>query len=276
MGDRPAWKNEYTLLCERCGYVIEGLPTAGACPECSKPIQESLPERREGSQWQRDPRITRFHHAMCSTLRHPLQTLDEIRPFQKRDRRLSMLSMLAAGFLISLVWWSPWVFLFDNEITLNDRIIHFAIGCCFSLVSAIALACLMWILTRVETVGLGVIARTRKFRIPASYRRTITAHGCAGWVLGSLLFIASSGVANQTLGAFTPDVQTITFTNGQSIQAQPVAGAELPVWLRRVVWHSRWLGLLVGFMWFEIFAYLGVRRLKYVNTAKPNGEAESS
>ena len=33
MPDRP-WKDEYTLLCEKCGYVIEGLEDSKVCPEC--------------------------------------------------------------------------------------------------------------------------------------------------------------------------------------------------------------------------------------------------
>ncbi|MEZ6318065.1 MAG: hypothetical protein R3B49_04810 [Phycisphaerales bacterium] len=52
MPERP-WADEYTVLCERCGYVVEGLDPAGACPECGKPIAESLPERRVGTPWQR-------------------------------------------------------------------------------------------------------------------------------------------------------------------------------------------------------------------------------
>ena len=35
--------DEYTLLCERCGYIIEGLPTDNPCPECNRPIALSLP-----------------------------------------------------------------------------------------------------------------------------------------------------------------------------------------------------------------------------------------
>ena len=35
--------------------MIEGLDTQGHCPECGKPIAESLPERRIGTPWQQSP-----------------------------------------------------------------------------------------------------------------------------------------------------------------------------------------------------------------------------
>ena len=35
------WTDEYTLLCEKCGYVIEGLDTNGNCPECGTKLIES-------------------------------------------------------------------------------------------------------------------------------------------------------------------------------------------------------------------------------------------
>lgn len=34
------------LLCETCGYILNGLPQESRCPECGQPIVESLPETR--------------------------------------------------------------------------------------------------------------------------------------------------------------------------------------------------------------------------------------
>lgn len=41
------------LLCERCGYDLEGMARDDNCPECGRAIVESLPERRSGTPWQR-------------------------------------------------------------------------------------------------------------------------------------------------------------------------------------------------------------------------------
>lgn len=41
----PAWEPR-TPQCESCGYNIARLTTKGRCPECGRPIADSLPERR--------------------------------------------------------------------------------------------------------------------------------------------------------------------------------------------------------------------------------------
>lgn len=40
-------------VCERCGYALAGLSLEGACPECAKPVRESLLGPRAGTPWQR-------------------------------------------------------------------------------------------------------------------------------------------------------------------------------------------------------------------------------
>lgn len=41
----PGWTPR-TARCEGCGYIITGLPKSTNCPECGRPVAESLPERR--------------------------------------------------------------------------------------------------------------------------------------------------------------------------------------------------------------------------------------
>lgn len=43
------------LLCEGCGYTLNGLPAGGNCPECGKPIAESVGNHRELSAFERHP-----------------------------------------------------------------------------------------------------------------------------------------------------------------------------------------------------------------------------
>src|SRR3982750_2622659 len=35
-----------SILCEGCGYTLDGLPSTSNCPECGKPIAESIGENR--------------------------------------------------------------------------------------------------------------------------------------------------------------------------------------------------------------------------------------
>jgi hypothetical protein len=44
---------ETDLLCEACGYVLNGLPREGNCPECGRPIADSAASRRKPPAWER-------------------------------------------------------------------------------------------------------------------------------------------------------------------------------------------------------------------------------
>ena len=48
----PAVPEESALLCEKCGYIVNGIPMDSLCPECAEPISESLPQNRQVSLWE--------------------------------------------------------------------------------------------------------------------------------------------------------------------------------------------------------------------------------
>jgi len=206
------WEDEYTLLCERCGYVIEGLPRDGACPECGRPIEDSLPERRTGTPWQRDGLTLRaIASTWLMTLSRPRTTLDQIRFDRGRP------SVVAFFFCL------PWLQLMP----------------------------LLLFLTWLEARGLGFIAARRGFRLSRHDAYMITAHGAAFWAIGwvpvwlTIIIVSIAEVAGLRRSSPVSDL---------SIIASTVAIA---------------LPSLAGFLLFETFAYLGLRRCRFANRVRP-------
>src|SRR4051812_49598289 len=50
----PIVPAESDLLCEACGYTLNGLPEDSNCPECGKPIRESIGSERQVPRWERE------------------------------------------------------------------------------------------------------------------------------------------------------------------------------------------------------------------------------
>lgn len=212
-----AWTDAFTLLCERCGYVVEGLATEGACPECGRPIAESLPERRVGTPWQQRRGMRSFVRTGLLTIVRPRRVLDLTRPDAKDGRALAR---RYAAFGVPL--WG--VFL---------------------------------LLTWVEANGLRFFGSRRGFRITEDIAWTVCGHGAVGWAIASIGLWIGAGLATAGFGV---SMRSYEATDYDPTLASALVGTGLG------------LGgglFLIGFLFFETFAWLGLRRLKYANRVRP-------
>jgi hypothetical protein len=259
---RP-WTDEYTLLCERCGYVIEGLPKEGACPECGTPIAESLPERRRSIAGQAPLRIA------LSDVRHPIRSLDTM-AIEDRCARHGTTMRLLASAAIGL-WCVPVALVFtvqrEREFSgFADALVDGLSGAMVLFGGTILLLGVAWasleFLTWVESTGLQVISRQRRTRITPAIASSVCARGSVGWLLGAVLSHVPLWVATLLWIALS-----------RSHDHGDYESPALPGWAWSPVELAPLLALaalIAGFLFFETFAWLGLRRLKYANRARPH------
>lgn len=233
-------REEYTLLCETCGYVLEGLDQGGNCPECGKPIKESLPElARPGSPWQQSPSL----RSLIDTCR---EMLYRPRPLLERVRIDAQSSASLEGWIVFLTSCvsgvTPWVFyLIWHAIDPRQRrrsflqeTGHVAL---YALVCTLFVAIVLTVLTSIERMGIQAYGRVHKRRITRAVAITVCAHACLGWVTASVLF-------------WIPIIALV------------ILDEELLAFLAPI-------GLFLGLLHFEILVWLGVKRCRYANRERP-------
>ncbi|MBL4808433.1 MAG: hypothetical protein JKY43_00045 [Phycisphaerales bacterium] len=254
---KTEWKDQYTLLCESCGYILENLNHSLPCPECGKPIQESLPQRRTGTPIQHWYTSKNARKTWWMTLRHPFKMLDIMR-FNLNDHEdiasTNIIIALAAPALILLAF------------TALDSIISVLLlffGYIFLLPLAWGFLLLM---TTTDSFIIRFFGNRKGFRISHAISNNIVAHGSVGWIIAGL------GSSIGILFIFAPYIITVRiFDMYETTQHNQI--------LQNLKSFGSWLipiSILGGILFFESFAYLGIRRCKYANTLRPKSTPEST
>lgn len=269
MSRERAWADEYTLLCERCGYALEGLDPAGTCPECAKPIAESLPERRTGTPWQRDPSTRAWARTALATLLHPNKTLERLHADTERaSAGLLWCYVLFASLCVPIgpVLFGVYSFISVAVVGGGDfTAMYLAYSVMIiggGLSAGLFAVPLLWFLTWIETRGLIFFGASRGVRLTRAYALAITAHAGGGWAIAGLgvligAVLVSWGLAVRA-GYTAPDYDPFL--------ASALVGTGLGVGTSLAI---------AGFMFFECFAYLGARWCRFANRTRPDAGTSS-
>jgi hypothetical protein len=187
-----------------------------------------------------------------ATVVTPRQTLSNVTLNMNRVAHLRDLSILVASIVVGGA--IPLV-LFGPSRPSRERVMFAgAVAIAVGVVCVLACAVMLQALTAIEAKGLQLIGRTRGWRVTPAIAQTIVAHGSVGWVIAAV-----TGSVFGVLSAVGFDRAWNSKHFGVWFN-WPVVFAGLAL-----------LGVLAGFLVFEVFAYVGVRRLRFANRARPAG-----
>lgn len=248
----PAAAPAAALLCETCGYVIDGLPTSGPCSECGRPVADSLPERRTGTAWQRSPGVRSWFITNFAAIFRRRQTFDTLRADNRGWRSLLIVNLIFA----SLALVAPWAGVLAGDpmrTARNSGISEYLVAAFAIPIEVLLVALFLYLLTWIEARGIRFFGGRRGWRITAPLSWQICAHASIGWTLAAVLMFAGLAASVpafallERLGALgRPGFMYFSLRDALGV----ILGAG---------------GFFIGLLVFETLVYIGVRRCRYAN-----------
>ncbi len=175
---------------------------------------------------------------------HPFKTIDTLQITEEDPSWLAW-EIIGLATITSLFFSSMLCLILTWDIELTGMFFFFSIP------PAGLLAAAFTLLTAIEAKGLQIIGKSRGFRITSGTAWAIVGHGSVGW------FVVGLSIA---FGTMTWAVEF----HFESKDNYSFAGQ-----VRQLGNLVMYPGALAGFLFFETFAYLGLRRCKYANRLRP-------
>ncbi|PCI09903.1 hypothetical protein COB72_05290 [bacterium] len=246
MAKPTPWKDEYTLLCQACGYVLEGLDLDTQCPECGKSIEESLAKDRPGTPWQRKASILSMIKTWYLVFRHPKRTIDEMRIDEADGIGFAVITPLLAMGIFSLAllpipFVSKYISLFGAVVGVGVvSVMYWLLGFTYSAIAS----------GRIRFA-----AKRRGYRVDRE----------VSWAL--------AGYASTALILIPLAVGTVIVTGfflGIAIDRDHLDRDHLLIIIYRMLaWNAFLFCLPISLVVFEVFTYIGLRRCRYTNRIRP-------
>lgn len=247
----------FSLLCESCGYDLEGTARDGRCPECGRPVSESLPEHRVGSAWQRSPGL--FSWAL--TGKRVLFGAE--REFASVSLRLGCRGLLVMNVAVAAALIvAPWTGVlvgdparaarggaYESVVLLVSFVVQAAIG-----------ALVLYLATLASAAATVAVGRSRGWRLTRRAAWCVACHASVGWIVVGvmpLLLMAVWYTVGTLLKIPVPGVVPGR-VRGMQISWQTVLGAGAPV-----------LGFALGSLVFISRLLVGARVCRYATEPAP-------
>ncbi len=243
-----------TLLCERCGYVIQGLHVPSNCSECGLPVADSLPSARSGTPWQNRPGLTSWLRTNVSMLRRSVHMFRIVRLEARSGSTLLAANLLLASMIVIAPWSG---ILLDNPFRnlAWGRSGSMALEVLLTLGRVLFAAAGFLLLTLIEWLGIQFFANRRGRRLTPLAAWQVVAHASIGWVATAITsLIGLIAWLNVSFFGYSGGISRLPGASDWLVLGVPAAGA------------------LLGLLIFELLVYTGVRQCRYANRPQPNTE----
>lgn len=243
------------MLCERCGYELSDIPVTSVCPECALPIAESRPSTRPGTAWQRawnhGNRLLplAWFQSTAFGLLAPAKQMRRAAIVPGGARALLRINLLIASVLLTLQsagairsalisnW--PAAILPTPAVALGPTWKPASVGIVFLLWFG-----LLWLLTRIERIGIHFYARRRGWRIGPVLSLIGTAHASGAWIAAAIATPLLPIALDWLVRALPPAISI--YLSGFQVIAMP-------------------LGFISCMIWFELATFFGLRVCRFAN-----------
>lgn len=233
-------------MCEDCGYPLSGLDPTGACPECGRLIDASLPKHRAGPAWLDRPSLWYWLEYARGALWTTAADRRSIRIDESAARRLLTMNVrlaTAPPALAGLLWlaWRWFVVPPTTSGALDRR----SIGLLALPLVVLLVAPTLRLLTLIERRGIRFFGARHGWRISREVAWSVCAHASVAWVVATML---------ATLALLSGPIAARLASGGGSLTLAYWA----PIGLAPIAFG-------IGMVWFECLVFMGVRSCRFAN-----------
>lgn len=257
--------DRFKLLCEDCGYSIEGLEDESKCPECGTSVASSLPSARTGTPWQNKRSLTNWWRNNWLALRHPKKLFRTMRIGERVSTSLLILNLAIAAFLLVDPWVGVLIFDPARGARLQGPVMEFILRGGMLLLETSLVGLFLLGLTWIECRGVRFFSNRRGWRITPEAAWQVCCHASVGWIVMGLLPLLG-------MALMVGLVRVFQYSPSGVIELSKWFGPGAPDWhVENVVRNTLTLGAaFAGLMVFETLVYIGARQCKYAATVPPS------